>query len=220
MPPEPTQSLPDEAVLALAHTKPILRDALRIFFEFDARLARLVAGTSEAMLGQMRLAWWRETLGMAVSERPQGDEVLDAIAKHWAGAEAALIALVDGWENLLLDPPLTRDAALAFVDGRAEGLAGLANLHSGHAHYADAIRSVGRVWAIADAVSHVSAGEEREMLLDLGRSLPARNRLPAPFRGVAVLGALGARAVAEGGLPLMEGRGAALTALRAGLLGR
>jgi phytoene synthase len=217
---ELTHPLSDEARLALAYTKPVLRDALRIFLEFDGRLARLVSGTSEPMLGQMRLAWWRDTLGMTISERPGGDEVLDEIGRHWRGAEPSLVALVDGWENMLVAPPLTREAALAFAEGRARGLAGLANLHEGHEPEADSIADAGRVWAIADAVSHVSKGEERDTLLELGRNLPAPSRLSGPFRGVAVLGALGTRALAAGGIPLMSGRGAALAALRAGLLGR
>jgi phytoene synthase len=31
------------------------------------------------MLGQMRLAWWREALGKPLADRPRGDEVLDAV---------------------------------------------------------------------------------------------------------------------------------------------
>ena len=46
------------------------------------------------MLGQMRLAWWREALGKPVADRPRGDRVLDAIGQDWAGREAALVAMV------------------------------------------------------------------------------------------------------------------------------
>ena len=215
-----SEILPDEASLALAYTGSNLRDALTIFFEFDARLARIVAATTEPMLGQMRLAWWRDTLGQPASERPQGDQVLDAVGEHWLGAEDALIAVVDGWEQMLSEPPLKRDAAEAFAEGRAEGLAGLARLINSPETVAGAVKEAGRTWAIADAVSHVSAGEERDTLLELGRGLPAVPKLPSPFRGVAVLAALGKRALDAGGAPLMDGRGAALVALRAGLLGR
>ena len=44
--------------------------------------------------------------------------------------------------------------------------------------------------------------------------------LPVSAKGLAVLGALGLRALKRGGRPLMEGRGAALVALRAAMLGR
>ena len=99
--PSPSQeNLPAEIELALAYTPAAQRPALRIFFELDARLGRIVAGTNEAMLGQMRLAWWRETLAKPVAERPSGDQVLNAIGEHWVGKEADLIKLVDGWERL------------------------------------------------------------------------------------------------------------------------
>ena len=221
MAPEPSENLPDEARLALAHTKPILRDALRIFLDFDHRLARIVSATTEPMLGQMRLAWWRDMLGMDVSDRPHGDAVLDAIGEVWAGKEAALMALVDGWEHMLSDPPLSRDAALAFAKGRGAGRAGLAERIDAPASVRDHARACGEIWALADAASHIAQGPERDTLLDLAQELHWANKaLPAPLRGVAVLGALAKRSVEAGGAPLMAGRGAALVALRAGLFGR
>ncbi|MEM7688089.1 MAG: hypothetical protein AAF291_03630 [Pseudomonadota bacterium] len=220
MSPEPTEILSDEAHLALVHTAPGLRDALRVFFELDARLARIVSATTEPMLGQMRLAWWRDTLGMEISDRPKGDAVLDALGRHWAGAESAIIALVDGWEHMLSDPPLSREAALGFANGRGDALAGLVSLSGSDAGLCEKVRSAGRIWALADAASHIAEEVERRTFIDLAGELDPPARLPAPFRGVAVLGALGARAIAAGGAPLMDGRGAALTALRAGLLGR
>ncbi len=220
MPIEPTEPLSDEALLALAHTGLILRDALRIFFEFDGRLARLVASTNEPLLGQMRLAWWRDMLGTPRSERPEGDTVLDAIGHHWIGFESALVALIDGWEQMLSEPPLSSEAALAFAQGRAEALAGLVLLIGPDPAIAETVKNAGRIWALADAASHLSQGEERTTILQLGADQPRPGRLPAPFKGVAVLGALGARSLAAGGAPLMAGRGAALIAARAGLLGR
>ena len=71
--------LPDEAKLALAYTQVPLRDPLRVFFELDLRLGRLVSATTEPMLGQMRLAWWRETLVKDEIDWPNGDHVLDGV---------------------------------------------------------------------------------------------------------------------------------------------
>jgi len=217
---EHNERLTDEALLALAHTKPILRDTLRIFLEFDARLARIVSATNEPMLGQMRLAWWRDTLGMKIGDRPEGDVVLDAIGVHWAGAEHALVALVDGWECMLSEPPLPREAAKGFADGRAKALSGLAGILGVDRKITERLEAAGRLWALADAASHIADDNERQTLIEIGRALPWPEALPSPFRGVAVLGALGKRAIEAGGAPLMAGRGAALVALRAGLLGR
>ena len=72
------ETLPTEIELALAYTPRDRREAMRVAFELDRRLARIVAATTEPMLGQMRLAWWRDILAKPVDERPRGDVVLDA----------------------------------------------------------------------------------------------------------------------------------------------
>lgn len=207
-----SENLPDEVLLALAHTQPELRDALRIFFELDLRLGRIVSATSEPMLGQMRLAWWRDMLGTPVEDRPGGDAVLDGIGEYWAGREAELVPLVDAWEHLLADPPLDDIDAIQFAENRAKALT------------APFPRDVGDRaawhWAMADLAANVSVEEEREMLVSLGMDRPQSPRLFDNMRGLAVLGALGLRALKRGGRPLMEGRTAALVALRAAIIGR
>ena len=215
-----SETLSTEAQLALAHTPINSRRALTILLEFDTRLARIVAATTEPMLGQMRLAWWRDMLGMDVSDRPAGDPVLDAIGAVWQGGEGRLVAMVDGWEHMLSDPPLTREAALAFADGRGRAFGALVALEGASDTLQPRLEAAGRIWAIADAASHIDDPSERETLVALGREWPSPDALPAPFRGVAILAALGARSLKAGGAPLMAGRGAGWTSFRAGLLGR
>lgn len=208
--------LPAEIELALAYTPASHRDALRIFFELDARLGRIVAGTNEAMLGQMRLAWWRETLAKPANERPSGDAVLDAIGEQFAGRETALFSLVDGWEHLLADPPLGKEDALAFAKGRADALVSVLVKNEQREGQIEAQR-----WALADLACNVSHEEERAMLTALGLALgEAHSRLPAAMKGLSILAALSLRSLKNGGRPLMEGRGASLTALRAAFFGR
>lgn len=218
------ETLSNEAQLALAHAAPNMRDPLRIFFELDARLARIVAGTTEPMLGQMRLAWWRDVLKQEAAERPQGDAVLDGIGAHWQGRSAELIPLVDAWEHMLADPPLSTDDAMKFLTQRRDALmAVFGKLASGE----DRHNNYGKPawwWACADLAANLSDPGEREMIVELGLNYDdpkgAINRSPAPDRGLAVLGAISHRALKRGGRPLMEGRGAALVAMRAALLGR
>lgn len=214
------ENLPAELELALAHSPEQMRDLLRIFFELDARLARIVSGTNEPMLGQMRLAWWRETLAKPVSERPAGDAVIDAIGALGQGYAAGLARLVDGWEHMLVEPPLTKDNARAFAQGRVDALSTV------FVEFADLstrepLKDAAWHWAVADLAAKVSDPEERAMLISVGLERSgAGQRLPKPARGIAVLGALGLRSLKAGGRPLMEGRGAALTALRAAIFGR
>lgn len=217
---QPSENLPTEAQLALAHTPPAKRDPLRIFLELDHRLGRIVAATSEPMLGQMRVAWWRERLMEQPQARPAGDAVLDAIGAHFAGREAALIALVDGWEHILADAPLTEAAARSFAEGRRDGLMGVYDEFTDPNTQA-ALGIAGWRWALADLASKVSLDAERDLLVRLGIGEPAADgALPREARGVAVLGALGLRALKRGGRPLMDGRGASLVATRAAILGR
>lgn len=207
--------LAPELQIALAHTPLAQRDALRIFFEADARLARIVAGTTEPMLGQMRLAWWREMLAKPVSERPSGDTVLDGMAKHWLGRERALIALVNGWEHMLSEE-FNDASALAFAQGRSAPFAALPGSPAtlGEQGLPAAMR-----WALADAASHVSPGSDRDVLVTTTHNLALGTALPRALRGLAVLDALARRSLKRGARPLMEGRMASLIATRAAIFG-
>ena len=168
------------------------------------------------MLGQMRLAWWRDALGKPASERPRGDVVLDAIGANWAGREDALVQMVDGWEALVTAEQFGADQAAAFGAGRGAFFAALAV--DGSPAIRQACAAAGLRWALADAVTGVSDQSERATLIAAG--LAADNggrRLPSELRGLAVLDALALRALRRGGRPLMEGRGASLTALKAAI---
>jgi len=208
------EALPPEARIALAWSPPRLRARLGTALALDRRLARIAMRTREPMLGQMRLAWWREALSKPLADRPRGDLVLDSAGQHWAGREAGLIALVDGWEVLVSAPQIGADEAEAFARQRAAFFALLPD-EAAMPAMAEAVAAAARVWALADAAAAVSDPAERAVLIAAGQAAAARPaRLPAALRGLAVLAALGRRALARGGRPLMEGRAAALSALR------
>jgi len=213
----PDEDLPPEAEMALAHTPPALRGAMGSALALDTRLARIAGQTSEVMLGQMRLAWWRDTLASPPDSRPQGDAVLDAIGRHWRGREDALGELVDAWEVLVAAEAMERSDILAFAAGRAAPFAALA----ADGEQAARARTAGMRWAIAEAAPRLSQEAERERFVAIGREQVGKGgRLLRPLRGLAVLDALAVRALRRGGRPLMEGRGAALAAMRAAILGR
>ncbi len=219
--PRNDDELSEEARLALIHTPTRLRDPLATFFRLDRRLARIVSATSEMMLGQLRLAWWREALGRSPEERPRGDLVLDGVGEHLLGREAALGRLVDGWEQLLKDGPLAAEDARAFAEGRGAALTAVYDEATQLDAQSNAFMAAARCWALADLAANVSNEAERDMLIMLGLEAGAeRIVLTREARGLAVLGALGHRALKRGARPLMNGRGAALTAMRASLLGR
>lgn len=209
--------LPPEAELALAWSGAKVRGPLSIALQLDRRLSRIVARTREPMLGQMRLAWWRDALGQPVSERPRGDAVLDGIGAHWAGREAALVAMVDGWEVLLTADHLGPRDIDIFAAGRGAFFAALVDDGVGH-DMRERLARAGRCWALADAAAGVSNQTDRVALVAAGRAaVGGVGRLPGDLRGLAVLAALARRALERGGRPLMEGRSAPLTVLRAAI---
>ncbi|MBI1401709.1 MAG: hypothetical protein GC147_00660 [Porphyrobacter sp.] len=208
--------LAPEAALALAWSPAKVRAPLRTFFQLDRRLARIVARTSEPILGQMRLAWWRDMLAAAPGERPSGDAVLDAVGADWRGGEAALSALVDAWEVLVVADRLGPDEVAAFAAGRAAPFVALA----GDA-VARPVSAAARCWALTDAAPAISDPSERALFIDAARAAGAESaHLGRDMRGLAVLAALSRRALRQGGRPLMEGRGASLVAMKAAILGR
>lgn len=211
---EAAEPLAPEIGIALSYTPAPVREALRAFFMLDRRLGQIVAQTSEPMLGQMRLAWWRDMFGIAVEQRPTGDAVLNHLGKHLSGEELALIDLVNAWEELLAEPPLPEQSARNFASGRAAGFSVIAQKAGD-----ESIFGAGELWALADAAAHFPEGEERAMLITLAADYTPTPRLPRSLRGIAILDALAGRAIEDGGAPLMKGRGAALLALKRGLLG-
>ena len=65
--------LPTAQKLTLAYLGEAERAKLEPGFALDFRLARIVGAATEPMLGQMRIAWWRDMLSKPVGDRPRGD---------------------------------------------------------------------------------------------------------------------------------------------------
>lgn len=132
--------------LAVAYTPAGVRAALSLLLEFDARLAQLVANASEPLIGQMKLAWWRDAIAMEPHKRPKGEPLLGQLGLLKADVGAAMLQLVDAWEELLIGdggPGILEE----FGKGRGAAIFG---------SYADWVGSVadvealGAAWAIAD----------------------------------------------------------------------
>ncbi|MGX7895200.1 hypothetical protein [Tsuneonella sp. HG222] len=209
------EELPEPQRLALAHATAATRPYFLAFFTLDARLGGIVRRRVEPMLVQMRLAWWRETLEGPAVTWPRGDPLLEALA-GWR-EPAALAGLAAGWENLLSDR-LDSSAIAAFEEGRQAALAAVAR-EVGAGASAEATEAAARTWALADLAANLSDPAERAQVVTHG--LPVqREALPRSLRPLAILAALGGRALERGGRPLLEGRGAALVALRVGMFGR
>lgn len=209
-------AIPIEQRLALAYARPADKPLMLGIFLLDTRLAATVRGGREPVLAQIKLAWWREQLARPPGERPAGEPLLAMLAPL-AAQGAALGRLVDGWEQLLGESPLTRAALEDFAAGRGAAFAALAH-HMGLADAASAAERAGRGWAAADLAAKLGQPEERAAALELAaRHDWGRVALPRRLRPLQVLHGLARRERGQG--PLLAGPGALLAATRIGLLG-
>ena len=202
--------------LALSYAPASARKATLALLALDARLAAILRRRSEAVLAQMRLAWWRDRIAEDPQAWPRGDAVLDAL-RDWR-EPAALGPLVDGWEALLGDDLEARTID-DFARGRGEAFAQLAR-ELGAGKEAGLAESCGRQWAFGDLAVNLSDAPERAQAIDAAAALPPCPALSRALRPLAVLAGLARRSLARGGTPLLEGPAAMLLAVRLGITGR
>ena len=200
--------------LALVWAPRRARGATLALFALDARLAGFLRRGTEPLPVQMRLAWWRETLAAPPAGWPGGDPLLDEL-RGWR-APGELVPLVDGWEALLAER-LDEGAITSFAQGREKAWAALAG-ELGAAE--TGVGPAARAWAMGDLAANLSRPEERRRVIELAGSQDFTLPRARALRPLAVLAGLGRRALRRGGVPLLEGRGAALAALRLGMFGR
>lgn len=185
--------------LATLYAAPAVRPALLALHALDLELAEVARSTTEPMLGQIRLAWWREQLqGLDAGARP-AQPVLAALADHLmpAGvAGASLEPLEDAWLAMLDDDVEAHAEARGQLFGAAMAL--LAPQGAAGSHRA--VTRLGAGWAIVDvARTGVDVGEAR---LSRAGELLAPVALPAAARALSGLAALARRDLAA----LRQGR--------------
>ncbi len=203
--------LPDWAPIVLASANNRLRPILTSALLLDSKLARLALSGDEPALAQLKLAWWRDELQMerCSSMVLPPDPLLASLLRTWTTSKASLVALVDGWEELVGSPPWEPSAVNAFASGRAALFEGLTSL-LGCTDYLPAAAAHGEMWARADFMHFSSKGSER---------IPILPSLPRELRPLAIIGKLSARAIKRGGRPLFGDRLSPFVALRLRIFG-
>lgn len=179
--------LPVLTRLALSYTPSSAKPATLALFALDRQLGSIARTSSEPMLAQLRLAWWRDALSKPADLVSGGNPVLDA-ALAWPMHRGALVALIDGWEALVTSEAVAAGAA-ALVAARAGAGAALAEV-LGEPQASDAAGLAARQWALADLVHNISPGTDRDGLAAELRAAARRvPELPRSLRALAVLGA-------------------------------
>lgn len=204
--------------VASGYALPADRAAWATLFRLDQHLGSLTAQAREPLLAQVRLAWWRDALASAGAPHAAREPLLIDASEHLAGMGAALAGLASGWECLLGDAPLPPAAMREYLDLRSAAFANMAQ-QVGHPDAFGAARIAANWWVAGDSWSRLSDSEERAQIASLASAMPSPAKLPRALRSLAVLGALGERAIRLR-QPVFDGRGAALLALRLGLFGR
>lgn len=206
--------------LALAYALPSVRTATLGLLAIDARLAGVVRAAREPMLGQLRLGWWRDVLARPCQSWPDGEPLL-GLLRAWDGETAALSALVDGWEEMLDEAPLSGDCFVRLAEARAAAFAALARLAGCMGEGERRVGAAAWEWAIRDLAVHVSHPLERDVLARLASEAgTAPAGLPRALRPLLVLRGLGRRVMARPPERQKLVPSDMLFAMRLGLLGR
>jgi phytoene synthase len=211
-------TLPALARLALVYAPASARDPTLALLALDARLATLIRRSTEPMLAQLRLAWWREAILREPEHWPKGEPIL-ATLQSWGSATATATPLVDAWEALTAPSPLGPASMQAFADGRGGAAAALADV-VGKPGERESARQLGRIWALEDLAMRLGPAAERAAAVTLADELAGPlPRVSRPLRPLRVLAGLARRRRLAGSEEAAASPGAMLQALKLGLMG-
>ena len=103
------------------------RAAMAALWAFAERLTRLLIDAREPLIGQIKLAWWRDMAAMLASDPgalPKGEPLLAELSASWAG-QGGLDRLAEAAEAMLLaDSADDRRAAAAGFGAELFALSG------------------------------------------------------------------------------------------------
>lgn len=140
--------LPPPLRLAVVYAPARVRGVWSALLLLDHRLSRAVAGASEPLLAQVKLAWWRDRMRTPASQWPQGEPLLAALAR-FDGERPALEALVDAWEGLIGGEAAVNETD-RLAQARAGAVAALARISDCPVN-GGAIEVLARRWTVPDA---------------------------------------------------------------------
>ncbi len=145
------------------------RPALFALYAFNLEIARIRESVSEAMLGEIRLQWWREAIESIDTETPRDHAVVQALAAARGLSHARLKAIMDARAFDLEDRPPEDMAALeAYAAGTSAELFALTLEALGVDDPAAALaaRHVGIAWALTGLIRAVGFhGRARRLYL-------------------------------------------------------
>lgn len=194
----PTRDLDPERRLALAYIPIGRRAQVETLWRLDVTLGDTLAPGRDPMIGQIRLAWWREALERLDHDKPPPEPLLEAAERFLlpGGITGAMLAgMADGWEALLDGAPLTPDMLERYSARGALLFRLSANLLGADSH---SVAQAGSLWALVDFARHCARPDEAAMAIEAARAKPDIGRWPISLRPLGMLAALAARDARRG----------------------
>lgn len=180
-----------------------VRPAMLALWSLDLAFADVVATSSVAELGAVRLAWWRERLdeldrGVRAPPEPRLRAVAEALLPLGVrGSE--LSVLEDCWVVLFSPFPWNGAVAHALAK-RGQILFGIAARLLGRDPAEG--EPFGAVWSLVDGARHCTDRESRAYLLDRAKGAIAelpRRRIPGELRPLTMIAAFAAYDAVQNG---------------------
>lgn len=186
-----------ELVIASARDQRIW---LRLLLLLDARCSRICRNAREMMMGQIRLAWLRDALGVSVDNVTEsGDPLVDTLRAHpaYSASQASLAQIINGWEELLIglntaEVSSGQDSMAtlrAFAESRGGGFFG-AVLAAMDKDNSPPIEQAGAIWAVWDIAGQLTHDPLVPAAVLLGAELASGASLPSLPRPLAILARL------------------------------
>ncbi|WP_343698500.1 squalene/phytoene synthase family protein [Caulobacter sp.] len=131
-------------------------------YGLNYELARVAGGVSNALMGEIRLTWWREAMEeIAAGKPPRKHPNVEALAASKFDPNA-LAALSEARFTDLDEGPLKDEAAvMAYVDGTAGALAVLAARRLDPSADPHAVKGAARAWGLSGLWRLKQAGRAR-----------------------------------------------------------
>ena len=153
---------PDRWLATRFIADPAARADVIALYGLNYELARVAGGVSNALMGEIRLTWWREAMEeIAVGKPPRKHPNVEALAASGFDPNA-LAVLADARFVDLDEGPLKDEAAvLAYIDGTAGALAVLAARRLDPSADPHAVKGAARAWGLAGLWRLKQAGRSR-----------------------------------------------------------
>ena len=188
---------PDRWLSSRFVADPGLRDDVIAIYAYDHELARAPKVASNALLGEIRLTWWREMLdeafeGRPVRHHPTAQALAGVIQRHGLPREP-LEAMIDARYRELDAAPMEAAEALEWARDTAGRAAELAAMFLAPGMDTGPARAAGTAWALA---RRGAEGARRSGVSSKALSaarLAVRKLLPAAFPAVAHATLIGRR---------------------------